>query len=69
MPAEDLAPRWRAACASRVEAIDDPGAAIEAALAAGDGPVVIAGSLYLVGEARRRLVDDPRLRDPEDPPG
>ena len=32
------------------------------------GPVVVAGSLYLVGEARRRWLDDPRLRDPEDPP-
>ena len=32
--------------------------------ATGDGPVVVAGSLYLVGEARARLVDDPLLRDP-----
>ena len=31
------------------------------------GPVVVAGSLYLVGEARRRWLDDPRLRDPEAP--
>ena len=31
----------------------------------GSGPVVIAGSLYLVGEARRRWVDDPLLHDPE----
>ena len=69
LPAPDLAARWRAAGAARVEAIEDPGAAIEAALADGGGPVVIAGSLYLVGEARRRLVDDPRLRDPEDLPG
>jgi hypothetical protein len=29
--------------------------------------VVVAGSLYLVGEARRRWLDDPRLRDPEEP--
>jgi dihydrofolate synthase/folylpolyglutamate synthase len=35
-------------------ALDDP------------APVVVAGSLYLVGEARRRWVDDPRLRDPEE---
>ena len=28
------------------------------------GTVVIAGSLYLVGAARERLVDDPLLRDP-----
>ena len=69
LPAGDLAARWHAAGATRVEAINDPGAALEAALATGDGPVVIAGSLYLVGEARGRLVDDPRLRDPEDLPG
>jgi len=29
------------------------------------GPIVVAGSLYLVGAIRERLVDDPRLRDPE----
>jgi dihydrofolate synthase/folylpolyglutamate synthase len=34
-------------------ALDDP------------APVVVAGSLYLVGEARRRWADDPRLHDPE----
>ena len=28
------------------------------------GPVVVAGSLYLVGAARALLVDDPELRDP-----
>ncbi len=33
--------------------------------AAGRGPVVVAGSLYLVGAARARLVDDPALRDPD----
>jgi folylpolyglutamate synthase/dihydropteroate synthase len=27
------------------------------------GPIVVAGSLYLVGEVRARLVDDPALRD------
>jgi dihydrofolate synthase/folylpolyglutamate synthase len=66
LPADALAARWRAAGAPLVTAIPEPGAALEAALATGSGPVVIAGSLYLVGEARRRLVDDPRLRDPED---
>jgi hypothetical protein len=29
--------------------------------------VVVAGSLYLVGEIRRVLVDDPALRDPASP--
>ena len=32
----------------------------------GAGPVVVAGSLYLVGAARARLVDDPALRDPDE---
>jgi hypothetical protein len=49
-----------------VEAVPDAGAALDRSLAAAPGPVVVAGSLYLVGEARGRLVDDPRLRDPED---
>ena len=34
------------------------------ATAAADGPIVVAGSLYLVGAVRARLVDDPLLRDP-----
>ena len=46
-----------------VEAIADPRAALDAALASGSGPgpVIVAGSLYLVGAARAILVDDPRL--------
>jgi hypothetical protein len=35
-------------------------------LAGPRGPVVVAGSLYLVGAVRARLVDDPLLRDPID---
>jgi len=72
LPADALAARWRdlgrAAGIGEVEAIPDPGRALERALASGDagGPVIVAGSLYLVGEARRRLVDDPTVRDPED---
>ena len=42
------------------------GAALDRAIASARGPVVVAGSLYLVGDARRRLVDDPPLHDPED---
>jgi folylpolyglutamate synthase/dihydropteroate synthase len=44
-------------------AVQSVGAALEAALdpAAEPGPVIVAGSLYLVGEARAILVDDPRL--------
>jgi folylpolyglutamate synthase/dihydropteroate synthase len=46
--------------------LTDAGAALDRALAVAEGPVVVAGSLYLVGEARRRWVDDPLLRDPEE---
>lgn len=69
MPADVLASRWRALAPGHlVEAIPDPGAALGRALAVAPGPVIVAGSLYLVGEVRRRLVDDPRTRDPEVPP-
>jgi dihydrofolate synthase / folylpolyglutamate synthase len=64
MPADELADRWRRRGPSEdilVEA--DPDRALTRALE-GDGPVVVAGSLYLVGVARARLVDDPDLRDP-----
>jgi hypothetical protein len=43
----------------------DPLVAIDRAIGTGRGPVVVAGSLYLVGMARGHLVDDPALRDPE----
>ena len=72
MPAERLAEQWRqAAMAAGTSARDatttpDPRAALAEALSGGDGgPIVVAGSLYLVGAIRERLVDDPRLRDPE----
>ena len=45
----------------------DPVAALDLALR-GSGPVVVAGSLYLVGAARGHLVDDPGLRDPDPDP-
>jgi dihydrofolate synthase/folylpolyglutamate synthase len=60
-----------------VRAVADVDAAVDAAIgedvvsrvpggggAGGRGPVVVAGSLYLVGAARARLVHDPLLRDP-----
>jgi dihydrofolate synthase/folylpolyglutamate synthase len=63
LAAAELAERWRArGFAPLVE--PDPLAAIETALD-GRGPVVVAGSLYLVGVARGHLVDDPELRDPD----
>jgi hypothetical protein len=64
-----LAATWaRLAPATRPEVVADPGAALERALATGSGPVVVAGSLYLVGAVRARLVHDPLLIDPIDPP-
>ena len=65
MPAPELAAIWRAA-GHGVDVVAEPSVerALEAALGNGSGPVVVAGSLYLVGEVRGRLVDDPRLRDP-----
>jgi dihydrofolate synthase/folylpolyglutamate synthase len=63
--ADALAARWRAAGGEAdVRVVPDPAAAIDRAVATADGPVVVAGSLYLVGAARARLVDDPELRDP-----
>ncbi len=63
-----LAERWRAAAPDvTVDAIAEPVTALEAALAMAArlvGPVVVAGSLYLVGEARGRLAPDPELVDP-----
>jgi dihydrofolate synthase / folylpolyglutamate synthase len=65
MAADELAARWRAngPAGARVVVQPDPIAAVEGALA-GPGPVVVAGSLYLVGAARGHLIDDPALRDP-----
>jgi dihydrofolate synthase/folylpolyglutamate synthase len=65
LPAADLAARWHAAApALRVDIQPDADRALEDALATADGMVVVAGSLYLVGLARARFVDDPLLRDP-----
>ena len=68
LPAEALAERWRSLVpAVRVDSIPSVEAALDRALREAPGAVIVAGSLYLVGEARRRLVDDPLLRDPEAP--
>jgi dihydrofolate synthase/folylpolyglutamate synthase len=71
MPAEELAGAWVAIEGSRTIVVEpEPQPALERALAGeppwADGPVVVAGSLYLVGEVRARLVDDPLLRDPQE---
>jgi folylpolyglutamate synthase/dihydropteroate synthase len=68
MPAAELAARWRRLRArTPVEAVSEVGAALDRALASAPGTIVVAGSLYIVGEARRRWLDDPRTRDPEVP--
>lgn len=66
MPAPELAARWVTGLgdARSVRVVDGPVAAIDAALAAGPGLTVVAGSLYLVGAVRAHLIDDPALRDP-----
>ncbi len=67
LPAPALAARWREAAgpiAGSIEVAADPRAAVARAVATAPGPVVVAGSLYLVGAARALLVDDPELRDP-----
>jgi dihydrofolate synthase/folylpolyglutamate synthase len=69
LPAADLATRWAAGLPGSEVVVElDPLAALDRALsrpAAEAGPVLVAGSLYLVGAARAHLVDDPGLRDPD----
>ncbi len=68
LSAADLAARWVALGAgAHVDVEPTVAGALDRALSGAPGPVVVAGSLYLVGEARGRLVDDPVLRDPEPP--
>ncbi len=68
MGAAELAARWRAHRPTSTVVVEpDPIAAVDRALVrsgASNGPIVVAGSLYLVGAARGHLVDDPSLRDP-----
>ena len=56
-----------AATGRRAETIAEPAAALDRALSGSGGPVIVAGSLYLVGAARALLVNDPRL-EPDTPP-
>jgi dihydrofolate synthase/folylpolyglutamate synthase len=67
LPASSLAARWSAVAGPRsgpVTAIPEPAGAVARAIAQAEGPIVVAGSLYLVGAARALVVDDPELRDP-----
>jgi dihydrofolate synthase/folylpolyglutamate synthase len=60
----DLADAWRVVVGGWIATAPDAASALESALAAADGPVIVAGSLYLVGAVRALIVDDPELRDP-----
>jgi dihydrofolate synthase/folylpolyglutamate synthase len=70
LPAGRLAAIWsnRLKRTATIETEPDLEAAIDRALSGSPGPVVVAGSLYLVGAVRARLVDDPLLRDPQPDP-
>jgi dihydrofolate synthase / folylpolyglutamate synthase len=66
LPAGRLATIWmnRVSRPATVESEPDVGAAMDRALSGPPGPIVVAGSLYLVGAVRGRFVDEPLLRDP-----
>ena len=64
LQAARLARGWAAIVpGSKPESVTPVGAALERALAEAPGPIVVAGSLYLVGAVRGILVDDPELRE------
>jgi dihydrofolate synthase / folylpolyglutamate synthase len=69
LPAGRLASIWlnRLGRAATVESEPDVDTALDRALSGPPGPLVVAGSLYLVGAVRGRLVDDPLFRDPARP--
>jgi dihydrofolate synthase / folylpolyglutamate synthase len=64
LPATRLARGWASIVpGSKPRSVTPVAAALERALAEAPGPIVVAGSLYLVGAVRGILVDDPELRD------
>jgi dihydrofolate synthase / folylpolyglutamate synthase len=67
LPAGRLGAIWKNHMGHRgtVESEPDLEAALARALGGEPGPLIVAGSLYLVGAVRERLVDDPALRDPQ----
>ncbi len=69
LAAATLAAAWNAAGAPVTVLVEpDWRTALDLALREAPGPVVVAGSLYLVGAVRSILVDDPQLLDPGDSP-
>jgi dihydrofolate synthase / folylpolyglutamate synthase len=66
LPATEMADRWRerGPRLSSIVVEADVDVAVDAALDTAPGPVVVAGSLYLVGHVRARLAPDPALVDP-----
>ena len=69
LSADALAAAWHRAGVASAVAVPESSEALDEGLdtaRAEHGPLVIAGSLYLVGWARARLVDDPLLVDPPD---
>jgi dihydrofolate synthase / folylpolyglutamate synthase len=74
LAAEDLAGACKAASRTTgvgwsVRAVDSGDDALQTAVGlarAGGGPLIVAGSLYLVGHVRGKLFEDPALLDPED---
>jgi dihydrofolate synthase/folylpolyglutamate synthase len=72
LAAPDLARTWQRSPdpgrGRTVEAEPDVPTALDRALGGPPGPLVVAGSLYLVGAVRAQLVDDPLLRDPAPAP-
>jgi len=59
LPSDELAARWSSIAGAPAQPVGDADAALEQALAqttAAGGPLIIAGSLYLVGHLRSRLV-------------
>jgi dihydrofolate synthase / folylpolyglutamate synthase len=68
LPAGRLATIWTNSLgrSATIEAEPDLDGALRRAFDGPPGPIVVAGSLYLVGAVRARLVNDPLLRDPGD---
>ena len=65
LPAPDLAAVWRSIQPETRPIVEpDPDAALDVALRTAPGPVIVAGSLYLVGRARAALVPDSLPSDP-----